>query len=93
MSFPIPNPALLRALAGRGYQDPTPVQQAVLEPEASDRDLLVSAQTGSGKTVAFGLAIRPHHSGRERNPPRHASPAWSWSLPPRANWRCRSMPS
>lgn len=59
MSFPIQNPALLRALEARGYQDPTPVQQAVLEPEASDRDLLVSAQTGSGKTVAFGLAIAP----------------------------------
>ncbi len=59
MSFPITNPALLRALTGRGYQDPTPVQEAVLQPEAADRDLLVSAQTGSGKTVAFGLAIAP----------------------------------
>ena len=35
------------------------MQQAVLVPEAADRDLLVSAQTGSGKTVAFGLAIAP----------------------------------
>jgi ATP-dependent RNA helicase DeaD len=59
MSFPIQIPALLRALEARGYQEPTPVQQAVLVPEAADRDLLVSAQTGSGKTVAFGLAIAP----------------------------------
>ncbi|HQT45663.1 MAG TPA: DEAD/DEAH box helicase, partial [Acidocella sp.] len=57
MPFPITNPALARALAARGYNDPTDVQLAVLAPEALDRDLLVSAQTGSGKTVAFGLAL------------------------------------
>ena len=57
MPFPDLNPALLRALAGRGYAEPTPVQAAVLDPAATGRDLLVSAQTGSGKTVAFGLAV------------------------------------
>ncbi len=51
------NPALARSLAEREYDNPTPVQLAVLAPEASDRDLLVSAQTGSGKTVAYGLAM------------------------------------
>lgn len=51
------NPSLLRALAARNYVEPTPVQQAVLRPEATNRDLLVSAQTGSGKTVAYGLAL------------------------------------
>ena len=49
--------ALAGALSDRGYADPTAVQAAVLEPEAEQRDLLVSAQTGSGKTVAFGLAF------------------------------------
>jgi len=44
-------------LAERNYTDPTPVQAAVLADEAADRDLLVSAQTGSGKTVAYGLSI------------------------------------
>ncbi|WP_407154940.1 DEAD/DEAH box helicase [Bradyrhizobium sp. STM 3557] len=57
MSFPITNPPLVRALAERGYDQPTPVQTAVLADEAVGRDLLVSAQTGSGKTVAYGLAI------------------------------------
>ncbi|AGH48433.1 MULTISPECIES: DEAD/DEAH box helicase [Sphingomonadales] len=51
-------PALLgEALTERGYAAPTPVQAAVLEEGADHRDLIVSAQTGSGKTVAFGLAI------------------------------------
>ena len=44
------------ALIARGYLEPTAVQSAVLQPEAAGRDLLVSARTGSGKTVAFGLA-------------------------------------
>ena len=49
--------ALCAALEQRGYTALTPVQAAVVEPEARGRDLVVSARTGSGKTVAFGLAI------------------------------------
>ncbi|MDP3175210.1 MAG: DEAD/DEAH box helicase [Phenylobacterium sp.] len=56
MPFSQVKPALQRALAERGYQDATPVQAAVLAASAEGRDLLVSAQTGSGKTVAYGLA-------------------------------------
>ena len=52
-------PPLAEALAAHGYTVPTPVQAAVIEPQADGRDLIVSAQTGSGKTVAFGLAIAP----------------------------------
>ena len=52
-------PALSGALAARGYNTLTAVQNAVLAPETLDADLLVSAQTGSGKTVAFGLAMAP----------------------------------
>ena len=51
------SPPLARALAERNYDQLTPVQTAVLADAASGRDLLVSAQTGSGKTVAYGLAI------------------------------------
>jgi ATP-dependent RNA helicase DeaD len=56
MPFPATHPALERALEQQGYLEPTPVQAAVLA-EPDSRDLLVSAQTGSGKTVAFGLAL------------------------------------
>lgn len=54
--FPAGHP-LSQALTERDYTDLTPVQSAVLEAAAVDRDLLVSAQTGSGKTVAYGLAM------------------------------------
>jgi len=57
LAFPPTSPPLARALAEREYNDPTPVQNAVLEAKANERDLLVSAQTGSGKTVAYGLAL------------------------------------
>ncbi|MER8953207.1 DEAD/DEAH box helicase [Mesorhizobium sp. M0833] len=50
-------PALAKALEKRGYVELTPVQKAVLE--LGQADALVSAQTGSGKTVAFGLALAP----------------------------------
>ena len=52
-------PALDQALQERGYTELTPVQKAVLVPEFDSADLLVSAQTGSGKTVAFGLTLAP----------------------------------
>lgn len=50
---------LAAALSAKGYETLTAVQKAVLVEEALGRDALVSAQTGSGKTVAFGLAIAP----------------------------------
>jgi ATP-dependent RNA helicase DeaD len=53
--FSTAHPSLAQALAARGYATPTGVQATVLAAPA--RDLLVSSQTGSGKTVAFGLVI------------------------------------
>ncbi|MBN9250983.1 MAG: DEAD/DEAH box helicase, partial [Mesorhizobium sp.] len=52
-------PALAEALEKKGYSELTSVQKAVLGPELGEADALVSAQTGSGKTVAFGLALAP----------------------------------
>jgi ATP-dependent RNA helicase DeaD len=59
MSFDAIAAPLATALAAKGYEKLTAVQTAVLEDGLVGRDLLVSAQTGSGKTVAFGLAIAP----------------------------------
>ncbi|MBB5755195.1 DEAD/DEAH box helicase [Prosthecomicrobium pneumaticum] len=51
------HPALASALAAKGYTELTPVQTEMAEGGHGEADLLVSAQTGSGKTVAFGIAI------------------------------------
>lgn len=55
--MPPVHPALAEALAKQGYETLTEVQTAATAPEHAGKDLLVSAQTGSGKTVAFGLAM------------------------------------
>ena len=52
----IPN-NIVNAMKDKGYEKLTPVQEEVIKEEYSGLDLLVSAQTGSGKTIAFGLAI------------------------------------
>ncbi len=74
MPFPEVNPALQRALEAQGYSEPTPVQSAILEGGAAGRDLLVSAQTGSGKTVAYGLAVAPDLLGDAERMDRAAEP-------------------
>src|SRR5689334_10590044 len=50
------DPALADALTKRGFTALTAVQAAVMEPGLEGRDLRISSQTGSGKTVALGLA-------------------------------------
>jgi ATP-dependent RNA helicase DeaD len=74
VAFPPLNPSLARALAEHDYAEPTPVQRAVLETQAMARDLLVSAQTGSGKTVAYGLAILSPILGSEETVARSIEP-------------------
>ena len=48
-------PAVLRALQAMGYEEPTPVQREAIPPAMAGRDLLVEAETGTGKTTAFGV--------------------------------------
>ena len=57
MQHPRLHEALAEALSARGYSELTPVQSAVIAEESDGRDLIVSAKTGSGKTVAFGMAM------------------------------------
>ncbi len=49
------HPHILKALADAGYTQPTPVQEQAVAAAIAGRDLLVSSQTGSGKTAAFML--------------------------------------
>ncbi|MDB5939235.1 MAG: box helicase domain protein [Polaromonas sp.] len=50
-------PALSRAIADKGYLAPTAVQSAAIPAILQGRDILASAQTGSGKTAAFALPL------------------------------------
>ena len=65
-------PLLTGALEKKGFTELTPVQRAVLDPSLSGRDLRITSQTGSGKTVAIGLVLRdivtaaPSAPGRPR---------------------------
>jgi superfamily II DNA/RNA helicase len=51
------SPTLLRALADQGFDTPTPVQAQAIGLVLGGRDLLVSAETGSGKTLSFCLPL------------------------------------
>src|SRR5450755_482458 len=88
MNFPERNllPALAKALAERGYETATGVQAAVLDPAVAGRDLLVSSQTGSGKTIAFGvivaetlLGVSRTEAGESPAPPPAPMPAYGKS--------------
>jgi ATP-dependent RNA helicase DeaD len=59
-------PELLHALAGLGYEEPTPIQQAAIPPLLQGRDLLGQAATGTGKTAAFALPVLQRMSGDGR---------------------------
>ena len=48
---------LQRAVRAAGYTDPTPVQQAAIPPALEGRDIIGTAQTGTGKTAAFVLPM------------------------------------
>src|SRR5258708_21181075 len=49
------HPLILKALGAAGYTAPTPVQAAAIPPALAGRDLLATAETGTGKTAAFVL--------------------------------------
>ena len=78
-------PALLAAALGaRGFTELTDVQAAIRDLPSETADLLVSAATGSGKTVAIGLALAPALLA--------ALASWPAGPPPRARGRIRGPP-
>ena len=65
------NADILRAVAEQGYNEPTPIQRQAIPVVLAGRDLMASAQTGTGKTAGFTLPLlqllsssTPHPKGR-----------------------------
>lgn len=58
--------SLIQAIQAAGFEQPTPVQQATMEPSLNGDDLFVSAETGSGKTVAYLLPAFERLLGQPR---------------------------
>ncbi|MFA9453834.1 MAG: DEAD/DEAH box helicase, partial [Candidatus Aminicenantaceae bacterium] len=50
-------PRLQQAIADRGYQDMTAVQELTLAETLQGRDVTVQSQTGTGKTAAFLVTL------------------------------------
>ena len=90
------HPALAATLAARGYDTLTPVQSEVLKDEAQQRDLIVSAKTGSAAKLRLK---RLRVEGRlpftmpdsSISHIRHAAPMMSWLVP--ETWACCATPS
>ncbi|MGE5384612.1 MAG: DEAD/DEAH box helicase, partial [Betaproteobacteria bacterium] len=62
------NTSVLKALVEAGYTQPTPVQEQAIPAALAGRDLLVSSQTGSGKTAAFMLPSLHKFAIAEQDP-------------------------
>ncbi len=61
---------ILQALAEEGYATPTPIQRDAIPAALAGRDLLGIAQTGTGKTAAFGLPLLHRLWNNKQRPPR-----------------------
>lgn len=48
---------LVKAIAQKGFESPTPIQQKAIPAALTGRDIMGQAQTGTGKTAAFGIPI------------------------------------
>lgn len=64
------SPLLLRALAGEGYNSPTPIQAQSIPMLLQGRDMLGMAQTGTGKTAAFALPLLHRLAANPRPAPK-----------------------
>jgi superfamily II DNA/RNA helicase len=63
-------PALAQAAAELGFTAPTPIQQAAIPAVLQGRDVLATAQTGSGKTAAYVLPLLQRLQGAPLHTPR-----------------------
>ncbi|MGO4273400.1 DEAD/DEAH box helicase, partial [Paenibacillus sp. TAF58] len=50
-------PTILRAITEMGFEESTPIQEKTIPLAMEGRDLIGQAQTGTGKTAAFGIPL------------------------------------
>lgn len=60
------HPDLVQTVTELGFTDPTPIQQAAIPLLLEGRDLIGQAQTGTGKTAAFGLPLLQRITPRQQ---------------------------
>jgi len=60
-------PSLLKAVKEKGYQEPSPIQEKAIPLILNGRDILASAQTGTGKTAGFTLPLLQRLSSNSSN--------------------------
>ncbi len=81
---------LLDAVAGEGYETPTPIQEATIPLVLEGKDVLGCAQTGTGKTAAFALPILQRLSLRPDAGRGVRRPIRALIVTPTRNWRSKS---
>ncbi|MFV1977314.1 MAG: DEAD/DEAH box helicase, partial [Candidatus Scalindua sp.] len=59
---------VLYALSEMGFEEPTPIQEIAIPPAMKGRDIISRAQTGTGKTAAFGIPLIEKKGGGGRTP-------------------------
>ena len=67
--------AVLRALEEAGFSEPTPIQEQVIPLQIGHNDVIGQAQTGTGKTAAFGIPLIERLSPRQRDDGKHTTDA------------------
>ena len=65
------NRQILDAIKSLGYETPTPVQEQAIPVALDKKDVLASAQTGTGKTAAFVLPMLQRLGHDKKNADRH----------------------
>jgi ATP-dependent RNA helicase DeaD len=60
------SPEVLRGLADLGFEEPTPIQEETISVLLAGKDVIAQAQTGSGKTAAFGIPMIERIDPRDR---------------------------
>ena len=61
-------PEIMKAIEDMGFEEPTPIQKVSIPAAMEGKDLIGQAQTGTGKTAAFGIPILEKIDTTEKGP-------------------------